>query len=472
MITLINDLLEIPEETQTIEFKRLDGEKVVSKILKTVVAFANTDGGSIVLGIDDPEKTKLKGLERIYGIEENKDLYDEIIRKVQKIAPPLVVTPFKISVKEKHKTVVILKIPKATTGFHAVDDQVFMRLNKSNRRLSPTEIIKMSYAKGFERADNELVEVDFELLTTSHFDEWKTSRGLVGNIREILLRTGLAKKKSGKAFPTRTAVLLFADYPTDLMETKCAVKVMQYVGRIETYQETPNMIGVPRILSGPLVQLIHGTHDYVLTLLRSGVELHSGFITKYQIPERAVMEAITNAVIHRDYFMKRDIEIKIFEDRVEIISPGLLPYNITAQNIGYVRADGYRNDLLVKHMREFPIPPNFDQNEGVVAMRNEMVAQGLYPPMFITYPYLSDSVRVVLFNEHISTEWEKVKSYLHDNRYITNQIGREITGVVQKDKMYKLFKKWTDQGFLLKINPTGSKKDVKYKLSAKSDFED
>jgi len=463
-------ILEVPEETQTIEFKRLDGDRVVSKVIETIVAMANTDGGSIILGIDDPEKTKFKDLERVFGIEENKELYDEIVRESQRITPPVIINLLEFPVEKTSKTVAIIHVPKATTGFHAINNQVFVRLKKGNKRLNPAEIIKMNYAKGFEKADRELVDIDFDLLNTTYFNEWRSARNLSGSIESIMLKTGLARRKDGDPKPARAAALLFAEYPTDLMETKCAIKVMQYTGRIENFQETPNMVGTPKILSGPLVKLIQDTQEYVLTLLRAGIEMHAGFITKYLIPERAVKEAITNAVIHRDYFIKRDIEIKIFEDRVEVDSPGLFSYNITAQNIGYVRADGYRNDLMVKHMREFPNPPNIDQNEGIRAMRNEMAASGLYPPIFITYPVLPDSVKVVLFNEHMATEWEKVKIYLERNRYITNQIARDITGVVQKDKMYKMLKKWTGQGLLLKIDPTGSKKDVKYKLLAKDDL--
>lgn len=72
-------ILEIPEETQTIEFKRLSGDRLVVKVIQTIVAMTNTDGGIIFLGVDDPEKTKLKGLSRIYGIEENPDLFDVVV---------------------------------------------------------------------------------------------------------------------------------------------------------------------------------------------------------------------------------------------------------------------------------------------------------------------------------------------------------------------------------------------------------
>lgn len=85
----LKNILEIPAETQTIEFKRLTEDKVVTKVVETVVGMTNTDGGVIILGIDDPEKTKLKGLDRIYGIGENVQIYDALGRELQRITPPL-----------------------------------------------------------------------------------------------------------------------------------------------------------------------------------------------------------------------------------------------------------------------------------------------------------------------------------------------------------------------------------------------
>lgn len=211
------------------------------------------------------------------------------------------------------------------------------------------------------------MDVDFELLNTKYYLEWRASRKIESaDIQSALEKTGLARhNKDQKILPTRAAVLLFAEYPNDIMETKCTIRVFQYEGTIETFKETPNLIGTPKTISGPIVKQIADAHEYVLLLLRAGIKIPSGFVTQYQLPERVVKEAITNAVIHRDYFIKRDVEIKIFEDRLEIESPGLFPYNITTANIGYVRAEGYRNDLLVKHLREFPsivclILPNCD----------------------------------------------------------------------------------------------------------------
>jgi len=332
---------------------------------------------------------------------------------------------------------------------------------------------RFNYAKGFEKADKELVDVDFELLQTEYFEDWRKTRKIEKNtVKDVLFQVGLARKdKQGRLKPTRAAVLLFAHFPTNLMETKCTIRVFKYKGTLEKFEKTPNLIGKPKTIDGPIFNLIKKSHEYVLSILESGIEIHSGFVTKYKIPERAVKEAITNAVIHRDYHIKRDIEVKIFEDRVEIASPGLFPYNITRKNIGTVRAGGYRNDLLVKHLREFPDPPNLDRNEGVRAMRSEMHKQNLFPPIFFTYPNLEDSVDVILFNEEKPSEWEKVYKYLKNNKYINNKKAREITGVVQIDKMSKFFQKWTKQDLIMRIpSNLRVKRNVKYKLSNQDMF--
>jgi len=465
---LINKILNIPEETQAIEFKRLNGEKIVSKIIQTIVAMANTDGGVIILGVEDPEKTKLKGENRIFGIEENKELYDEIFHEIKNIIPPISnLKPDLINNKEG-KTIALLRVPKATESFFSINNEIWIRLHKSNKKLTPHEVVKLSYAKGFEKADKELVDIDFELLQTSYFEDWRKARKInTGNIEDILMQTGLARKnEDNKLKPTRAAVLLFAQFPNDLLDTKCTVRVIQLRGTIETFADTPNYLETPKTIGGSIIDIIKNTQDYILNILKSGIAIRSGFVNTYKIPERAVKEAITNAIIHRDYHIKRDVEIRIFEDRLEILSPGLFPYNITRTNIGYVRADGERNSLLVKHLREFPEPPNLNLNEGVQSMRSEMEKQNLYPPIFFTYPLYEDSVKVVLFNEDQPTEWEKIKKYLEKNKYINNKISRDISGVVQAYKMSRLLRKWTDKGLIIKIEAESKNpKDTKYKLS-------
>ena len=463
---IINLLLSLPAETDKLEFKRI-GEWNIKRILHSIVAFANTEGWKIVLWIDDPEKTKLKWVERVFGIEENLENYDALKREISKIIPPFTNYKTEELVADNNKTIVIISIEKSQSSFHSWENQVWVRQKKWNKQLSPQEIIHLSYAKGFQRADEELVDIDFELLETSYFRDWTQMRDISGkNIWEILYKVWLARKNGiWTLLPTRAAVLLFAEYPNDILDTKCTVRIFKYSWNLETINETPNLLSTPKTINGPIIEQIKKSHEYVLDTIQKGISIISWFTIHYQIPSRAIKEAITNAIIHRDYHMQRDIEVRIFEDRIEVNSPWLFPSNITKANIWKVRSLWYRNSLIVKHLREFPNPPNLDQNEWVRAMRSEMEKENLYPPIFLSYPVLSDSVRVVLFNEKIATEWEKVYQFLEKNIFITNEEARNITHISHRDKMSKLLKQWVEKWLIAQIIPeSGYMRWVKYKL--------
>lgn len=448
----INSILSIPAETDIIECKRISGEeKIVQKVLKSIVAMTNTHGGIIILWLDDPEKSKLKWNDRIFWIEEFPENYDEIMRLLKNISPNIFISPMEVFDEVSKKTLVLLKIPKSEDHLRTINNEVRIRLKKWNKKLeTPQDIIKYSYAKWFLKADHELVDVDFDLLDTTYFQSWKQVRWIQEpDIKKTLLQTGLARKNDQwLLYPTRAAVLLFAQYPTNLMDTKCTIRVYQYTWTFENFLDVPNLIWTPKTIDGPIIKCIYDAHEYVLLLLRSWIKMPwSWFMTSYKIPERAVKEAITNAVIHRDYNIKRDIEVYIFEDRIEIISPGLLPYNITPKNIWYVRSEYYRNDIIVKHLREFPTPPNLDRNEWVQAMRNEMKASWLYPPIYITYPTLPDVVKVVLLNEAAPSERDKISHYLQEHSYIDNETARWVAWVQDTNKMSEKFKTWLKNDF-------------------------
>lgn len=252
---LIDILLSIPSETDRIEFKRLwDWDN--KKILRSIVAFANTEWWKIILWIDDPEKSQLKWEERIFGIEENLENYDALKREIIKIIPPFTNFQSEEYKSMNGKTIAILTIEKSEDSFHCWENQVWIRQKKGNRQISPQEIIHYSYAKWFQKADQELVDIDFSLLETKYFSQWRESRDIGGaNISDILYKSWLARKhETGKIFPTRAAVLLFAEYPNDILEDKCTVRVFRYTGNLEMIDETPNLIGTPKTINGPIIE--------------------------------------------------------------------------------------------------------------------------------------------------------------------------------------------------------------------------
>jgi ATP-dependent DNA helicase RecG len=218
---LIDTILAIPGEDRMTEFKRLGREEKVSKVIESIVAMANTDGGVIIFGVDDPEKTKLKEIDRIFGIEENIEKYDEVGRNIARITPPIpnlwppITLPY-----ANNKSIGILSVLKGTTGFYAIDNHVFIRLERGNKILTPHEIVSLSYAKGFQRADRELIDVDFELLNTDYYKMWLDHRNIKPDtVQNVLFNTGLARKDQKQALkPTRAAALLFSMYPHHIID--------------------------------------------------------------------------------------------------------------------------------------------------------------------------------------------------------------------------------------------------------------
>jgi len=120
---LIKIILNIPSESRTLEFKRLGSRnESIDRMLQSIVAMANTDGGTLILGVEDPQKTTLKGLARILGIEENLEFYDEIGKTVRKISPPIssIWPPDIIEVPNKNIRIGLLSVPKVSDGFRSI----------------------------------------------------------------------------------------------------------------------------------------------------------------------------------------------------------------------------------------------------------------------------------------------------------------------------------------------------------------
>jgi ATP-dependent DNA helicase RecG len=200
---------------------------------------------------------------------------------------------------------------------------------------------------------------------------------------------------------------------------------------------------------------------YVLERLAVGLTMEgSGFKTRYRFPERVIKEAITNAVVHRDYRLNRDIHIRIFDDRVEVESPGRLPGNLTPATIEKARSMP-RNSLLARHLREFPNPPNVDAGEGVPMMFAQMTQANLYEPIYREQLEAAvPTLLVTLLNEERPPLWVQVSDWIDRNGPIANGKLREISGL-DTLAASKQLKQWVTQGVLVAL-PAASRQQARY----------
>lgn len=462
--SIIEKLIAL-DESMVFEAKRVSG-KMVRKALETIVAFANMEGGFLVLGLED--YSKAKGTDRLIGIQENPEAVDELRQKVQhQIIPPLdstAWTTLNCTLADGNPgEIIIISVPKSTKVHSIVEDGTWKRLEKGNREMTAAEINELCFSRGIISAENELVDIPFELL---HTDLWKSyceNRGLSsGEIKDRMFRIGLARKKDDAILPTRAAVLSFAEDPSGILSSKASVRIFHYSGTRIEHGAIPNLLKSPRTITGPLIKQITDAYAYVVNEIAQGLTLaKSGFETVHRYPTRVIREAITNAVIHRDYHINRDIHIRIFDNRIEVESPGLFPGNITSETIESAGSFS-RNPLIVNCLREFPEPPNIDAGEGVRMMFATMRAQGLYPPFYYSR---NDSIAVLLLNEERPPVWEQVSNWIDRNGFITNG---ELCRIASVDtlKASKMLRKWVELEMLEMDISMGKKKALYRKVGS------
>jgi ATP-dependent DNA helicase RecG len=228
---LIDQILRRPESL-TFDCKRTGR---IDRLLETVVAYADTEGGVIAIGMEDPDKGS--GRERVFGIQAHPSNWDEIQRNLRsRITEPdqLVWSHQEVGCTLRdgsHGSIILLKVAKSRRVHSIVDDGTFTRLTKGNKHLTANEITDLCHARGVVSAESQLEQIDFDLLNTDYWRAYAEKRKLTRPIAEAMFHIGLAKKDtSGVLRPTRAAVLLFAEEPTGVLAGKTAVRIFHYKG--------------------------------------------------------------------------------------------------------------------------------------------------------------------------------------------------------------------------------------------------
>lgn len=454
-------------ESRGLEFKRVSG-KMVGKAMETICAFANTEGGVLALGVADEKQ--ITGAARFFGVQENPEALDDLTRKVRtQFHPPIDTIHFVrmlCTLRDGSAgSLVLVQVGKSDKVHSIVDDGIWMRLDAGNREMTAAESTELSYRRGVRSAESEPVPIPLDLLETETWRTFVLARGLKsGSFAEQLQRIGLALQVGGEIQPTRAAVLLFAEEPGSLLAahgSRADIRLMVYDGKQVVPGATPNLRKTPKTIRGPLIEQIDTAVKAVLDELAQGLTLSgSGFKTHHLYPERVVKEAIVNAVIHRDYRLNRDIFIRLFDDRIEVESPGVFPGKITPANIGKVGSKA-RNLLIAQNLREFPVPPNIDAGEGVKMMFAEMELAKLYPPQYRQSTEAAvESVTVTLLNLERPSIWNEVSHWIDMHGEIANRQLREIAKLDTLEAS-RMLRAWVAQGVLIAL-PSASRQQARY----------
>ncbi|MFD3923561.1 ATP-binding protein [Streptomyces sp. NPDC058595] len=323
------------------------------------------------------------------------------------------------------------------------------------------KITDLSLSKGARSyEDQPLSDYDVDELTEeeelSYFLE---NYSLVSTAQKFLRRQRLVNKKNGEA--TVAAAILYAEEPAAVVPKRCSVKIARYESK-DSVPDRKFLKGTPLTIDGPARQLIDRTLKAVSEIIESVPILGTdGEMAPVKYPPEALKEIIVNAVIHRDYNVSDDILISIFDNRVEVRSPGKLPGHMTAENILTDRFA--RNPSIVRLLNKYPDPPNKDIGEGLDTVLSAMKAAKLKEPQFI----LEDNAFVVvLAHTPLARPEELILEYLKHNPEISNKIARSLTGIESENRVKNVFYRLKKAGMIEPV-PGRSRSRYAWQLTEK-----
>lgn len=220
------------------------------------------------------------------------------------------------------------------------------------------------------------------------------------------------------------------------------------------------LVGEPCSIEGPVGLLIRRAVAKVEEIVKASHITLGDQTEPARYPIAAVHEIIANAVLHRDYSLKDDVHVGIYDNRIEVTSPGRLPGHITPQNILDERF--MRNPKIVRLVNKLPDPPNKDIGEGLNTAFKEMSKANLKIPLI---EELDAAVKVTLRHDRIASRAQLIVQFLRDNGRIKNRQAREITGKESANAMYKVFSYLVNAGIIRVANPDASTSETEYELT-------
>lgn len=428
-------------------------------LAECLVALANSDGGLIVLGLDENGRPTTSIWE---------EEADGAIRTAARLCKPPVVSQWQ-RVEAPNGDLIGVRVPRSAELHSMNDGRVLVREGREIRPITGAALRQLAGNRSVAEYEADVVpgayRSDFDDDILDEYLAKREARGLpkLKSMDRLLFEIG-ATDLDGN--PTVSGVLLFCAQP-QIYLPQSGVVFVKFAGPDPRAEDGGVGYGRRDEIQGPLHHVIERAWNIIWEEMRVGARvrgLEREELTEY--PRFAVREAIVNAVCHRDYRIKgRRIEIRMYSDRMEIISPGGLPGYMTLDNL--VEEHFSRNPRLVNGLYQWGYIEELGL--GIDRMIEEMAQAGHPPPSFDATPY---SFKVTLRNAHeraATPKWAhsmnerqaRALTYVREQGSITNREYQRLVADVSAETLRRDLADLVSRGILLKI---GSKKGTHYIL--------
>jgi ATP-dependent DNA helicase RecG len=409
-----------------------------SKLTHTISAFANTDGGELYIGISEQmlgggtKKREWDGFPDVEAANGHLQAFERAFPFGKDFQYEFMRCPGRPGV------VLHVQVNRTQEIVKATDGKAYLRRGAMNQPQDTPEAWKrLEYTKGVVSFEGHTVPAPKELITESPVTIDYLNYVVPKAQPEAWLRKQMLIAND---MPTVAGLLLFSEEPQAQMPKRCGIKVYRYETQ-ETTGFREVLTFIPITVEGCLYKQIKEAVDVTIKEVEKIPHLGAEGMKPTTYPHETLHEIITNAVIHRDYNIADDIHVRIFDNRIEVQSPGRLPAHVTPKNILEERFA--RNGAIVRLLNKFPDPPNRDVGEGLNTAFDKMHQLGLKEP---TIEERDSDVLVTIRHEPLASPEQTILKYLEKNESIRNKKAREITYIRDADQMKRLLIKMTESG--------------------------
>jgi len=417
-----------------------------SKLSNTIAAFANSDGGDLYIGIT--ENLIGGGVKRRqWAGFADPEAANGFIQAFEKWFP--LGTDFQyefLRCEQRNGLVLHIQVSRTKAMFRAGDGNAYVRRGAQNLPVTtPDGIKRLEYAKGISSFENEPVNASKELVTESPITKEFLSHVVPTADPQAWLRKQSLLQDNR---PTVAALLLFSEEPQAPLPKRCGIKVYRYKTKeAEGFRDV--LAFDPVTVEGCLYQQIKEAVRVTIQATESIPRMGESGLETIQYPSETLQEIITNAVIHRDYSVADDVHIRIFDNRIEVQSPGRLPAHVTVKNILTERFA--RNGAVVRILNKFPDPPNKDVGEGLNTAFQKMHQLGLKEPSIIER---DNDVLVTIRHEALASPEETILNFLTSHESIKNKQARAITHIAEDHRIKSIFGRMQEKGLIEQVPGT------------------
>lgn len=433
-----------------------------SKLTRTISAFANAAGGDLYIGISEVEVFGTK--DRVWKGFNDVEAANAHLQVLAGMFPLGTEYSYEFMRSAGSAGLVLhVAIQKTTEIAYAHDSIAYVRRGAQNiPAKTEAERERLRLDKGTTSWERNPVDAEIDVVAESDVLE-KFVKEVIPASKPMKFLRSQSLIKSQK--PVVAAVLLFSDEPQAVLPKRSAIKLYRY-GTTDDQGTRENLIGDPETIEGPLYDLITRAVNRTAAVVEKIQKLGPKGLEPVKYPRETLHEVVTNAVLHRDYSIAADTQIRVFDNRVEVESPGKLPGHITVTNI--LDEQFARNGALVRLINKFPNPPNKDVGEGLNTAFEAMKQLRLKPP---TFEETNSSLIVRIKHEPLATPEQSIMDYLENHAEITNRIARELAGIRSENSMKEVFYRLRDRKVLRQVPHRSQAKKAWEKVPVTEDGE-